>query len=76
MNAECIAAAERAPGRSLESNAVTAAASNATEGEALEEQRSLANYAEMSGASEAQARNVYMYSEIIRQQDPYRYHFV
>ncbi len=32
-------------------------------------------YTELTGASEAQARSVYMYLDIIRQRDPYCYHF-
>lgn len=45
------------------------------QGEASEEDY-IELYIELSGASEAQARSVYMYSDIIRQRDPYCYRFV
>jgi hypothetical protein len=50
--------------------------SNAAEQDAPDEEGFIRQSTELTGASEAQARNVYMYSDIIRQQDPYRYRFV
>jgi hypothetical protein len=40
-----------------------------------DEEKSVALYTELTGASEAQARSVYMYSDIVRQRDLYCYHF-
>jgi hypothetical protein len=48
--------------------------SNAAEQEVLAEKRFIALYTELTGASETHARNVYMYSDIIRQQIPHNYH--
>ena len=42
--------------------------------DATAEERFIALYKELTGASESQARSVYMYSEIIRQQTPDCYH--
>lgn len=43
--------------------------------DAASEKRLIERYKELSGVSEAQARSVYMYADIIRQRDPYCYHF-
>ena len=43
----------------------------AAEPDALAEERFIAEYAALTGASTTQARNVYMYFDIIRQQAPY-----
>jgi hypothetical protein len=48
--------------------------SNAVERDELAEERFIALYTELTGASETQARCVYMYSDIIRGQDSYWYH--
>lgn len=50
--------------------------SNNTEQDTVMEEQFLKEYAELTGASESQARSVYMYIDIIRQRDPYSYHFV
>jgi hypothetical protein len=49
---------------------------NTLEQDAAAEGTFIKQYIELTGASEAQARSVYMYSDIIRQRDPYRYRFV
>jgi hypothetical protein len=43
--------------------------------DAAAEKRFIEQYKELSGASESQARSVYMYADIIRQRDPYCYRF-
>lgn len=43
--------------------------------DAANEDTFIQQYTELTGASEAQARSVYMYLDIIRQRDPYCYHF-
>jgi hypothetical protein len=48
--------------------------SNAAEQDALAEERFIALYTELTGASESQARSVYMYSDIIQQQNLDCYH--
>jgi hypothetical protein len=48
---------------------------NVVEQDELTEERFIALYIELTGASEAQARSVYMYSDIIRNRDPYSHHF-
>jgi len=49
-------------------------ASKACEKEAADEKKLIDLYHELTGASEAQARNVFMYSEIIRERNPSCYH--
>jgi hypothetical protein len=43
--------------------------------DAANEEKFIRQYSELTGASEAQARSAYMYFDIIRQRDPYCYHF-
>jgi hypothetical protein len=43
--------------------------------DAVNEEKFIQQYTEMTGVSEAQARSIYMYFDIIRQRDPYCYHF-
>jgi len=49
--------------------------SNAAEHDALAEERFIWQYTELTGASEAQARIVYMHFDIIRQRDPHCHRF-
>ncbi|MGO8702067.1 MAG: hypothetical protein ACLQVY_30665 [Limisphaerales bacterium] len=46
-----------------------------TKQDAAAEKQFIKQYTELSGASESQARSVYMYADIIRQRDPYCYRF-
>jgi hypothetical protein len=48
--------------------------SNAAVEDAADEERFIAQYIALTGASKAQAKRVYMYSDIIRQQGPSCYH--
>jgi len=45
------------------------------ERETVAEKKFISQYSELTGASEAQARSVFMYSEIIQHGDPYRYRY-
>jgi hypothetical protein len=38
-----------------------------------DEAKFISQFAEITGATEVRARNVYMYSDIIRERDPYSY---
>jgi hypothetical protein len=48
--------------------------SQPAEANAADEERFIAAYRAMTGASEAQARSAYMYADIARRRDPYSYH--
>ncbi len=43
------------------------------EQDAAAEARFIAQYVKLTGVSTSQARNVYMYSDIVKQRDPYCY---
>lgn len=45
-----------------------------TEEDAAAEAKFIAQYIDLTHASETQARSVYIYSDILQQKDPYRYH--
>ena len=45
----------------------------AREQDTAAEKEFITQYAALTGASETQARNVYMYSDIIQDRDPYGY---